>query len=149
MSIYESIGGEPVLVEVLDGLYRRIALDADLARFFANRDLDLDRIKARQAEFLGHALGGPVEYRSRPLYAQPWGEVVYDKTPSMKDVHRRGLFRIEQWHFARFVEHLAASLTAAGVADEITQEILTVLAPLADDIVTGPPECGDGALTGF
>ncbi|MYS80166.1 group 1 truncated hemoglobin, partial [Streptomyces sp. SID5474] len=69
MSIYESIGGEPVLVEVLDGLYRRIALDADLAPFFANRDLD--RIKARQAEFLGHALGGPVEYRGRPLYRQP------------------------------------------------------------------------------
>jgi truncated hemoglobin YjbI len=78
---------------------------------------------------------------------------VYDKTPSMKDVHRRGLLRIgqshppiEQWHFARFVEHLAASLAAAGVADEITQEILTVLAPLADDIATG---WGDGGgLTG-
>ncbi|MYS82519.1 group I truncated hemoglobin, partial [Embleya scabrispora] len=122
-------------------------LDADLAPFFANRDLD--RIKARQAEFLGHALGGPVEYRGRPLYRQPWGDVVYEKSRSMKDVHRLGWLRIEQRHFARFVEHLAASLTAAGVADEITQEILTVVTPLADDIVTGPPECGDGALTGI
>jgi hemoglobin len=79
MSIYESIGGEPVLVEALDGLYRRIALDADLAPFFANRDLD--RIKARQAEFLGHALGGPVEYRGRPLYAQPWGKWCMTRPP--------------------------------------------------------------------
>lgn len=129
MSIYESIGGEPALVEVVNGLYRRILLDPDLGPYFALADLD--RLKARQVEFLGRAFGGPVEYRGG----------------SMKDVHARR--HLEQRHFAKFAEHLAASLAAAGVPNGTIEDILTLLAPLADDIVTGPPEPGEGALTGF
>ncbi|GCD99105.1 group I truncated hemoglobin [Embleya hyalina] len=149
MSIYESIGGESVLVEVLDRLYRRIELDPDLARFFANSDLG--RLEQRQAEFLGQALGGPVEYRGRVMWrGQAHGSAVQFRSRSMKDVHGFRGFRIEQRHFDKFVEHLAASLTAAGVPDDITEEILAVVAPLADEIVSGPPEWDDGgALTGF
>jgi hemoglobin len=117
MSIYESIGGEPALVEVVDDLYARIMADPQLSPFFAGADLG--RLKGRQVEFFGQALGGPMRYEGG----------------SMRNVHvGRG---IEPRHFQRVAEHLVASLAAAGVPRETIDEIVSVVMPLADDIA--PP----------
>ncbi|BBW99885.1 hypothetical protein MMOR_08220 [Mycolicibacterium moriokaense] len=39
-------------------------------------------------------------------------------------------------HFNLVAGHLSASLTAAGVPDEIVQQILAAIAPLSADIAT-------------
>ncbi|WP_141585805.1 group 1 truncated hemoglobin [Actinomadura sp. WMMA1423] len=117
MSIYESIGGEAALTAVVDDLYERILADDTLSGFFVGTKLN--RLKGRQVEFFGEALGGPMAYQGG----------------TMKDVHL-GL-GIERAHFDRVVEHLAASLAAAGVPERTIGEIAAVLMPLADDIVSG------------
>ncbi|MFC0038959.1 group I truncated hemoglobin [Actinomadura rayongensis] len=115
MSIYESIGGEDALVAVVDDLYVRILADPELAGFFAGTNLP--RLKGRQVEFFGQALGGPMIYGGG----------------SMKDVHLgRG---IERRHFDLVAGHLVAALGAAGVPDDTIAEIASVVLPLADDIV--------------
>lgn len=116
MSIYESIGGDEALAAVVDDLYERILADDALRSFFVG--VRLDRLKGRQVEFFAQALGGPAVYQGG----------------AMKDVHL-GL-GIERAHFERVVEHLAASLAAAGVPEAVIAEIAAVLAPLADDIVS-------------
>ena len=117
MSIYESIGGEAALAAVVDDLYERILADDVLSAFFVGAKLA--KLKGRQVEFFGEALGGPMVYEGG----------------TMKDVHL-GL-GIERAHFDRVVEHLAASLAAAGVPEATIAEIAAVLTPLADDIVSG------------
>ncbi|MFD0688223.1 group I truncated hemoglobin [Actinomadura fibrosa] len=127
MSIYERIGGEPALTAVVDDLYVRILADDELKPFFAGTNLA--RLKGRQVEFFGQALGGPMVYGGAP----------------MKDVHTgRG---IERAHFDRVAEHLVAALAAAGVPDTVIAEIAAVVMPLADDIAAAapPPAAGTAA----
>ena len=117
MSIYESIGGEEALTAVVDALYEKILADETLSAFFVGQNLN--KVKGRQVEFFGQALGGPMVYRGG----------------TMKAVHL-GL-GIEQRHFDRVAEHLVASLAEAGVPEETIAEIAAVVLPLADDIVAG------------
>ncbi|GAA0546626.1 group I truncated hemoglobin [Actinomadura livida] len=117
MSIYESIGGEEALTAVVDDLYERILADDLLNTYFVG--LNVNKVKGRQVEFFGQALGGPMAYQGR----------------AMKDVHL-GL-GIEQEHFDRVADHLVASLIDAGVPKETIGEIAAIVLPLADHIVAG------------
>jgi hemoglobin len=117
-TIYETIGGEAALVSVVDDLYVRILADDRLSGFFAGTSLP--RLKGRQVEFFGAALGGPMAYTGA----------------SMKEAHRgRG---IGQEHFDLVATHLVDALRAAGVPDATVDQIIAAVAPLADDIVTRP-----------
>lgn len=115
-SIYDMIGGMPALVTVVDDFYRRVLTDPELAGFFGGTDMA--RLKTRQVEFFADALGGPVTYTGA----------------SMLEAHRgRG---IGPMHFNLVVQHLVDALTAAGVPGSITEQIVSALAPLADEIVS-------------
>lgn len=115
-TIYEAIGGDPALVAVVDDFYVRVLADAELAPFFAGTNMA--KLKARQVEFFAAALGGPVPYSGMPI----------------REAHRgRG---IRQRDFDLVAGHLVAALTAAGVPDETVTQIVAVVAPLAEDIVS-------------
>lgn len=115
-SIYDTIGGEPALVAVVDDFYERVTGDPRLAGFFAG--VNMNRLKGRQVEFFGEALGGPHVYTG----------------PTMRAVHQgRG---ITQEHFDLVAGHLTEALCAAGVPDEVTGQIIGVVAPLAKDIAS-------------
>lgn len=115
-TIYETIGGEEALIQVVDDFYERVLADPELAGFFGG--VNMSRLKGRQVEFFTAALGGPTPYRG----------------VSMKDAHRgKGILR---QHFDLVVGYLVESLRAAGVPQSIVDQILAALAPLADDIVS-------------
>lgn len=116
-SIYDTIGGEPALVAVVDDFYRRVLDDPTLAGFFVGTNMG--KLKGRQVEFFAQALGGPQVYQG----------------PDMRQVHQgRG---ISQQDFDQVAAHLAASLTDAGAPADIVGTIISVVAPLASDIVSG------------
>jgi hemoglobin len=76
------------------------------------------RLKGKQVEFFAEALGGPDPYTGAP----------------MRQVHQgRG---ITMRHFTLVAGHLADSLSAAGVPEEISGQIIGAIAPLADEIAT-------------
>lgn len=117
-SIYEEIGGEEALVAVVDGFYTRVLADPNLAGFFAG--VPMARLKGRQVEFFGAALGGPQVYTGAPMRAVHQG---------------RG---IEQEHFDLVAGHLADALGAAGVPATTVEEIIGVVGSLAPEIVSQP-----------
>jgi len=115
-TIYQAVGRDPGLAAVVDDLYVRILRDPELSGFFAGANMA--RLKGRQVEFLAAALGGPQPYRGT----------------SIRDVHRgKG---IGQEHFDLVAGHLVAALSEAGVPDHTVAQILTVIAPLAGQIVS-------------
>jgi hemoglobin len=117
VSIYEAIGGEPALVAVVDDFYARVLADPQLAGFFAG--VNMAKLKGMQVEFFAAALGGPDVYQGG----------------SMRQVHAgRG---ISQGDFDKVAFHLVAALAGAGVPGETINQIVTAIAPLADDIVSG------------
>jgi hemoglobin len=120
--IYDRIGGHEAIEVVVDDFYARVLADEQLAPFFSGTNMN--RLKGRQAEFLGAALGGPEPYTG----------------VSMKQAHRgRG---ITMHHFNLVAGHLSDSLSAAGVPSETVAEILAVVAPLAGDIASDAATAG-------
>jgi hemoglobin len=116
MSIYEQIGGAEAIETVVEDFYVRVLADEQLAGYFTGTNMS--RLKAKQAEFFGAALGGPDPYTGAP----------------MRQVHQgRG---ITMHHFNLVAGHLADSLSAAGVPEAVVGQIIAAVAPLADEIAT-------------
>jgi hemoglobin len=116
MSIYEQIGGAEAIETVVEDFYVRVLADEQLAGFFSGTNMS--RLKGKQAEFFGAALGGPDPYTGAP----------------MRQVHQgRG---ITMHHFNLVAGHLADSLSTAGVPDSVVGQIIAAVAPLADEIAT-------------
>jgi hemoglobin len=116
LSVYESIGGEPALVAVVDDFYERVLGDPQLAPFFAGAHMP--KLKGRQVEFFAAALGGPDVYQGG----------------GMRQVHAgRG---IGQADFDKVASHLAGALAAAGVPSPTIAQIAAAITPLANEIVS-------------
>lgn len=116
VSVYDAIGGEAALTAVVDDFYARVLADPGIAGFFAG--VNMPRLKGRQVEFFAAALGGPQAYTG----------------PTMREAHRG--HGIGQRHFDLVAGHLSAALLAAGVPGETADQIMSVVAPLAKDIVS-------------
>lgn len=115
-SIYEQIGGAEALEAVVEDFYARVLADDELASFFTGTNMS--RLKGKQVEFFAAALGGPEPYAGAP----------------MRQVHQgRG---ITMHHFELVAGHLTESLPAAGAPEEIVEQIIGAIAPLAADIAT-------------
>lgn len=115
-TVFDQVGGYDGLEVVVADFYDRVLTDAELAHFFTGTNMA--RLKGKQVEFFAAALGGPEPYTGAP----------------MRQVHQgRG---ITMHHFTLVANHLAASLSAAGVPGETVDGILAAIAPLSADIVT-------------
>lgn len=116
-SLYQRLGGEPVVRAVVDQVIDRAANDARTARSF--RDVKLSRVKDKLAEQVCELAGGGCKYTGDP----------------MREVHR-GLKNTEA-EFALMVQFLRDALAANGVGEREKNELLRLLAPMKRDIVTG------------
>ena len=93
--------------------------DTELAPFF--EDVDVDSLKLHQEAFLADAFGGPERYSGRPI----------------KTAHTDLV--IEQRHFDLVVEYLASALASLDVGPDLIADIVAIVTPLAEDIVTAVP----------
>jgi truncated hemoglobin YjbI len=64
-SLFEELGGEPVLRAIVDRFIDRVFEDTMIGFFF--RNASRERIKDKEYEFAAHHLGGGVEYSGRPI----------------------------------------------------------------------------------
>jgi len=115
-TLYEQLGGAAAIEAAVEALYDRVLGDPLLKSFFVN--LDMARLKARQVTFLSQALGGPAQYQG----------------PGMQQAHAH--LPIEEPHFTRVAEHLVHTLTAFQVPQLLIDQIVTLVGPLASDIVS-------------
>jgi len=114
MSLYEKIGGQTAIAQVVDEFYARILADPTVNHFFANTDMEQQR--QHQTAFISYALGG-AEYTGR----------------SMELAHA-GL-NLQPAHFAAIATHLGDALAAKGVPLEDINTILTKVATLQDAVL--------------
>jgi len=122
-SLYERIGGEPAVSELMDAFYDRVVADPELRPFFEN--VSMDKLRRMQREFFSAALGGPATYTGRPI----------------SEVHAgRG---IELRHLRRFMDHLLATLRERGLGEDDAYQVVSRIHTYADEI-TGAPGGLDG-----
>lgn len=115
-TLYDRIGGLPVLQRVSGQMLARVTADPSVNQPF--RGVDIGRLSTRLAAHLCSLTGG--------------GCVQSDD--SMKVVHA-GL-EIDEHGFYAVVESLRLALDANGVGEREKNELLRLLAPMKRDIVT-------------
>jgi truncated hemoglobin YjbI len=64
-SLFEQLGGEPVLRAIIDRFVDRVTMDTMIGFLFAG--VDRQRLKQKEFEFAAEHLGAPVRYSGRPL----------------------------------------------------------------------------------
>jgi hemoglobin len=113
-TLFERVGGEQAIAELIHEFYDRVLVDPELKPFF--KDTSVDKLRRMQREFFSAALDGPITYTGRPL----------------SHVHHgRG---ITKHHLARYVDHLIDTLRGRGINDQDVQDIISRISTYANEI---------------
>lgn len=113
-SLYEQIGGDAAIADVIEDFYARVLTDPELAPFF--HETEMSKLAHMQHEFFAAALGGPVEYSGMAL----------------GDVHAgRG---ISPQHVSRFLEHLVDVLADCGLDEDDVDGVASRIAIAAQEV---------------
>jgi hemoglobin len=118
-SLYARIGGQPAIMAAVDVFYAKVMADEITRPFF--QGLDMAAQIRKQIAFMTWAFGGPDEYRGRDLRAAH-ASLVRD----------RGL---GDRHFDAVAGHLASTLRELGVADDLTEEALRIVASTRAEVL--------------
>lgn len=113
-TLFERIGGEAAVEQLIDAFYDRVLADPELAPFF--RKTSTDKLRRMQREFFAAALDGPILYTGRPISAAHAG---------------RG---IETRHVARFVDHLLDTLRDREIDEDDVQDIVSRINTYVDEL---------------
>jgi hemoglobin len=114
LTLFERVGGELAISDLIHEFYDRVLADMELKPFF--KKTSMDKLRRMQREFFSAALDGPINYTGRPL-----GYVH----------HGRG---ITKHHFALYVGHLIDTLRDHGINDQDVQDIIGRINTYADEI---------------
>jgi len=121
-TLFERVGGERAIAELIHDFYDRVLADPELKPFFEHTSID--KLLRMQREFFSAALDGPITYTGRPL----------------SHVHHgKG---ITKHHFALYVNHLLDTLRDCGIDDQDVADIIGRINTYADEIT------GDTGHTG-
>lgn len=113
-TLYERVGGDQAIAELIQEFYDRVVADPDLKPFFKNASMD--KIRRMQRQFFSAALDGPINYTGKPL------SFVH---------HGRG---ITKHHFALYVGHLIDVLEGREIQDQDVQDIISRINTYAYEI---------------
>ena len=113
-TLYERVGGEQTISELIHEFYDRVLADPELKPFFEKTSMD--KLRRMQREFFSAALNGPISYTGRPL-----GHVHHGRS-------------ITKHHFALYVGHLIDTLRDQGINDQDVQDIIGRINTYADEI---------------
>ena len=113
-TLYERIGGDQAIAELIHKFYDRVVADPELKPFFKNASME--KIRRMQREFFSAALDGPITYTGKPL-----GYVH----------HGRG---ITKHHFALYVGHLIQALETLEINEQDVQDVISRINTYADEI---------------
>jgi hemoglobin len=114
-SLYDRLGGKPVITAVVDDFIGNVAGDTRINQRFATADIP--RLKTMLVNQICEASGGPCKYTGA----------------SMKDAHRG--MKITDAEFNALVEDLVKSLDKFKVPAQEKGELLAALGSMKSDIV--------------
>jgi hemoglobin len=117
MRLYDRIGGEDAIADLVVEFYVKVLGDPELNPFF--KDVKIERLHVMQREFFSAALDGPIKYTGKPLHSVHAG---------------RG---IRPRHMKRFVGHMLETLEKFDLSEGERSDIISRINTNADEIMGG------------
>lgn len=122
ITLFDRVGGEQGVKNLVRSFYDRVLKDPELATFFEGASID--RLYKMQYEFFAAALDGPVTYSGLSIHQAHFG------------------LGIDKDDFCRFVNHLIDTLKAWQITDNEIQSLISRVNTYADE-VTGSAVVSD------
>jgi len=114
-SIYARLGGQPAINAAVELFYKKVLADKSVNHYF--EDIDMDKQRSKQKQFLAAAFGGPVSYRGK----------------NMRKAHAP--LDLKESDFNAIAGHLQATLKELKINDKLIGEVMAVAASTKDDVL--------------
>ena len=111
-TLFEKLGGQSAVDLAVNGFYERVLQDDRIKHFFNN--VDMDKQKLHQQEFLTFAFGGAPSYEGN----------------TMREAHKHLVANmgLNSGHFDAVIENLVATLRDLGISEELIAEVSAIAA---------------------
>lgn len=118
-SLYERLGGKEAIAKVVDTFMKNVAADTKINKRFAKlKGPKMDEFKQKLVDQICEASGGDCKYGGKP----------------MKDVHKGLKIKEDEWN--AMLADLKAALEENSVGESEQADLMALLGPMRDDIVT-------------
>lgn len=117
--VFKRIGGRAALDSVVDRFYDYMLIDDRVKHFFTN--INMDKQRQHQKDFIAYALGGSTTYEGRDL-----------RSAHRPLVDHAGL---SDEHFDATVENLLAAMRDLNVSADLIEEAREILENTRNDIL--------------
>ena len=114
-SVYQQLGGEPKVNEIVENFVIEIEKDAVILAYFEGANID--RFVDKLSEQICQRTGGPCDYSG----------------DTMQQVHAG--MNISETDFNRTVDLLINAMNKAGVSHRLQNKVLAALAPTRDEML--------------
>lgn len=118
-SLYQKLGGKAAIDAAVEAFYVKVLADKRVNHFF--EDINMNKQRRKQKEFLSSAFGGPI----------PW------TGKDMRKAHAH-LTGLNETHFNAIAGHLKSTLEDLKVKKDLIDEVLAIAGSAKDDVLNRP-----------
>ena len=119
-SLYHKLGGKAAIEAAVEAFYVKVLADARIKHYF--EDINMNKQRRKQKEFLSAALGGPVPWTGKDL------RKAHENLPGLNDTH-----------FNAVAENLKSTLEDLKVKKELVDEVLALVGTTRDAVLNRKP----------
>lgn len=117
-SLYQKLGGKAAMEAAVDAFYVKVLADDRVKHFFD--DVNMNKQRRKQKEFLSAAFGGPL----------PW------TGKDMRKAHEG--MGLTEAHFNAIAENLVATLKDLKISQELIDQVVAIALTTKDDVLGRP-----------
>eukprot|EP00451_Oxyrrhis_marina_P012213 CAMPEP_0204315914 /NCGR_PEP_ID=MMETSP0469-20131031/5104_1 /ASSEMBLY_ACC=CAM_ASM_000384 /TAXON_ID=2969 /ORGANISM="Oxyrrhis marina" /LENGTH=1158 /DNA_ID=CAMNT_0051296633 /DNA_START=50 /DNA_END=3526 /DNA_ORIENTATION=+ len=118
-SVYERIGGEVGVTNMVETMYNQALEDSRIRSFFEKNKAKVTTIKKKMTQYIGGVFGGPVTYDANDLRPMHYG------------------MNISDYHFDAILDIIRGVLKESGSKPKDITDALLLLQPVRADVTTG------------
>lgn len=119
-SLYQKLGGKAAVDAAVESFYQKVLADDRIKHFFD--DVNMDKQRRKQKEFLSAAFGGPTEYTGKDLRR------AHANIPGLNESH-----------FNAVAENLQKTLQELKLSTELIDQVMAIAASTKDDVLNRKP----------
>jgi len=119
-SLYHKLGGKAAMSAAVDLFYKKVLADARINHFF--EDINMNKQRRKQQEFLSAAFGGPAPWTGKNL------REAHENIPGLSEIH-----------FNAVAENLQKTLEELKIEKGLIDQVMAIAASTKDEVLNRKP----------